>query len=62
MNRVEALAVKKIAALAPKDIVHRANNTLRFVFMRLACKRLASKVTTAPDNVDIASIAPFHMT
>lgn len=62
MNRLETLAVKKIEALAHMDIVHKADKTLRFVFIRLACKRLASKVTAAPDSVDIASMAPFHIT
>lgn len=62
MKRLETLTVKKIEALAHNDIEHRANRILRFVFIRFACKRLASKVTVAPDSVAIASIAPFHIT
>lgn len=62
MKRVLALAVKNIDALAHMDIENRAKNILRFVFIRFACKRLASKVTVAPDNVAIASTAPFHIT
>lgn len=62
MTRLLALAVKKMEALAHKDIELRAKNILRFVFIRLACKRLANKVTVAPDNVAIASTAPFHIT
>lgn len=62
MKRSVTFDVKKIEALAHKDIEHRANKILRFVFMRLECKRLASRVTVAPDNVAIASTAPFHIT